>query len=52
MCVVKANAYGLGANRISKLYEELGADAFAVATLNEAIELRKSGILKDILILG
>ncbi|HAJ77926.1 MAG TPA: alanine racemase [Clostridiales bacterium] len=52
MCVVKANAYGLGATKISKLYEELGADAFAVATLNEAIELRKSGILKDILILG
>ena len=52
MCVVKANAYGLGAAKISKIYENLGADAFAVATLDEAIELRRNGISKDILILG
>lgn len=51
-CVVKANAYGHGAIKISKLYERLGADYFAVANFNEAIELRKSGIKKPILILS
>ena len=29
-CVVKANAYGHGAVYLSKLYEKLGADFFAV----------------------
>ena len=49
--VVKADAYGLGAVRISKSIEDL-VDAFCVATINEAIELRDAGIKKDILILG
>lgn len=49
--VVKANAYGLGAVEISKFIEN-EVDMFCVATINEAIELRKSGIEKDILILG
>lgn len=49
--VVKADAYGLGAVPISKYIED-EVDAFCVANINEAIELRKSGIKKDILILG
>ncbi|MFM1582962.1 alanine racemase [Helcococcus ovis] len=49
--VVKANAYGLGAVEISKFIED-NVDMFCVANINEAIELRKSGIKKDILILG
>lgn len=53
MCVIKANAYGHGAVRLGKIYE--GMDevcGYAVATAEEAIELRKSGLLKKILILG
>ena len=43
--VVKANAYGFGAVKVSKrLYEE-GCRYFFVATINEGIEIRN--ILKD-----
>ena len=52
MPVVKADAYGHGANVLAKLYEDNGADGFAVSNINEAIKLRKSGIKKDILVLG
>ena len=52
MCVIKANAYGHGAVRLSSLYESMGADFFGVSTLAEACELRKSGIKLPILILG
>ena len=52
MPVVKADAYGHGANVLAKFYEDNGADFFAVSNLNEAIKLRKSGINKDILIFG
>lgn len=48
--VVKANAYGHGAVAVAKALG--GADYFAVATLEEAIELRQGGIEKPILILG
>ena len=52
MPVVKADAYGHGANILAKLYENNGADGFAVSNINEAIKLRKFGIKKDILVLG
>ncbi len=52
MPVVKADAYGHGANILAKLYEDNGADFFAVSNLNEAIKLRKCGIKKNILIFG
>ena len=51
-CVIKANAYGHGAVKLASLYAELGADLFAVASIDEAIELRNNKIDKDILILG
>lgn len=51
-CVVKANAYGHGAVYLSKLYESLGADFFAVSNIEEAMQLRNNGITKPILILG
>jgi alanine racemase len=38
--VVKANAYGLGVERVSQRFAELGCEKFFVATLAEAIELR------------
>ena len=51
-CVVKANAYGHGAVYLSKLYEKLGADFFAVSNIEEAMQLRNNGITSPILILG
>ena len=51
-CVVKADAYGHGAVRIAREFEELGADWFAVSNLEEALQLRLGGIQKPILVLG
>jgi len=50
--VVKADAYGHGALRVSRLLQELGADYLAVSCLDEALELREGGIDMPILILG
>lgn len=52
LAVVKANAYGHGAERIALRLQVLGADYFAVATLDEAVTLRECGIILPILILG
>lgn len=52
MAVVKANAYGHGSYEISKALIDCGVDYLAVATIDEAIELREHGIDKPILILG
>jgi alanine racemase len=41
MPVVKANAYGAGAVAIARELAPLGVDAFAVATVTEAVELRE-----------
>lgn len=49
--VVKANAYGLGADVICREIEDI-VDYFAVARLSEALLLRRAGIIKPILILG
>ena len=51
-CVVKANAYGHGAAIVSRMLEDIGADFFAVANLDEAIQLREAGITSPILILS
>ena len=50
--VVKANAYGHGAEEVAHKLQQLGADYLAVACLNEATELRGAGITMPILILG
>ena len=52
MAVVKANAYGHGMINIATKLNEIGIRDFAVATLSEAIELRKNNIEGNILILG
>lgn len=52
MPVIKADAYGHGSVFCAKALEEVGADIFAVACLDEALELRRAGIRTDILILG
>ena len=51
-CVVKADGYGHGALRISAELQSLGADWFAVSNLEEALQLRRGGIERPILVLG
>ncbi|MFT2111487.1 alanine racemase [Marinomonas sp. 2405UD68-3] len=48
--VVKANAYGHGAVAVSKYLDDT-VDAFAVASIEEAIELRASGVQSPIMLL-
>lgn len=50
--VVKANSYNMGAVRITKELIKCGVDFFAVATIEEGIELRKNNIEENILVLG
>lgn len=52
MAVVKADAYGHGAERIASELYTLGCRDFAVACLSEAQELRQAGLGGNILILG
>ena len=52
MAVVKADAYGHGVEKCAEVLLKNGADRFAVATLNEAIELRRLFSDVPILILG
>ena len=50
--VLKANAYGHGSVEIAKFLENKKVDYFAVARLEEAIELRQNNIKIPILCLG
>ena len=52
MAVVKTNAYGHGAYETACCLERYGVRAFAVATAQEGIRLRRCGIRGEILILG
>jgi alanine racemase len=52
MVIVKADAYGHGAVAVSRALENGIVDAYGVAIIEEAIELREAGITKPILILG
>lgn len=51
MPVIKADGYGHGAVQSAQVLEKK-ADAFAVAVIEEAKELRSAGITKPIMILG
>lgn len=51
LAVIKANAYGHGAIEVAKALDDL-SDYYGVACLDEALELRKAGVTKPILILG
>lgn len=51
LAVVKADAYGNGAVRVSRFLEKY-SDFFGVACVEEAIELINSGIKKSCLVLG
>ena len=52
MAVVKANAYGHGARAISETALAAGADRLGVATIDEALVLRSSGIGAPVHVLG
>ena len=50
--VIKANGYGHGATECAKVLKYNGVENYAVATLEEAINLREDGIEGNIVILG
>lgn len=50
--VVKADGYGHGAVLVSRILEENGVDQFAVSNVDEAVELRESGISSPIICLS
>ena len=52
MAVVKADAYGLGAVEVSKAALSAGASQLAVAFFEEGVDLRRSEIKAQILLLG
>ncbi len=52
MAVVKANAYGHGICQVSHTLVEKGVNKLGVATVDEALKLRNSGITSSILVLG
>ena len=49
--VVKANAYGLGAEVVAKALEQVGCDLFFTTRAHEGVELRRAGIDAEIYIL-
>ena len=51
ICVVKANGYGYGSLNISKYLSSIGIKYFGVSTLEEALELRIDGEIKDEIII-
>jgi len=50
IAVVKANAFGHGSGETARIFEEVGADFFAVTTPREAMELRAAGVAGRILV--
>ncbi len=52
MAIVKADAYGHGFLEVAKALVKEGADAFGVALIEEAMQLRNSGFEQPILVLG
>lgn len=50
LAVIKANAYGHGLVAVARILDD--AEAFAVARLEEATELRHAGITKRVVVLG
>jgi alanine racemase len=52
MPVVKADAYGHGAAHVATRLAAEGARMFAVAVVEEGLELRRAGILHPVLVMG
>lgn len=51
IAVLKGNAYGLGLSKFATFLQARGIKNFAVTELSDAVELRKKGILGEILLL-
>ncbi len=52
LAAVKANAYGHGAPQVARALAVAGCEWFGVATVEEGLELRNSGIAQPILLLS
>ena len=52
MAMVKADAYGHGAVRVSQALVRRGVRALGVATVEEGVELREAGIAVPVLVMG
>lgn len=52
IAVVKANAYGHGAERVALALEEAGADLLACADIEEGVALRRAGVRVPVLVFG
>lgn len=52
MAVVKANAYGHGLLDVARVLAEAGADGFGVASVEEALALRRAGLAVPITLLS
>lgn len=48
--MIKADAYGLGAEQVAHALEHLGPMAYGIATVDEGVELRSAGISRPIII--
>ncbi len=52
MAVVKSDAYGHGLTETSKIFVSAGVDWFGVDSIDEALQLRRSGVKLPVLVLG
>ncbi len=52
MTVVKANAYGHGLEQVVPILDKASIDWFGVDNIEEALQIRKLGVKKPILVLG
>lgn len=53
MAIIKANAYGHGDKEVATILETMPEiQMYGLATIKEAVELRKSGTKKEILVIG
>ncbi len=52
VCMVKASAYGAGAEEVAKTLQEHRVDYLAVAVADEGVALRKAGITANIMIMN
>lgn len=51
-CMVKADAYGAGAQEVARILQDHKVDYLAVAVADEGVELRKAGISTGIMIMN
>ena len=51
-CMVKADAYGIGAVEAAKTLQQHGVDYLAVAVADEGVQLRKAGITANIMVMN